>query len=460
MLLAPLAATRSPAIKLNHGGTSLSLRLDFASGARAAFKPQQTHPQSDPRREIAAYRIDRLLGIGHVAPAKSATFALADLIAAAPADSRDYTTQRLDDEAIAHGGKVSRRGVVVDPRDPRRRDRHASRRRAARHDGVGPVPPGRRAEIAAGARPTRSRSSSTMIVFDVLIDNADRWTGNNTKCSRRSPHAVLHGQHAVVLAVHFRARGEPQPAAPDLEVLAQARRAAAHVDATRRWRTRWRAVTIRSRRCSSPRRFTRCSLAATTCSRYIDGLTRRARRGRGARPAMNACPVCGKPVDPLRAPAVGVRDGKVVAYCSREHALEAETKPTAVPKPKPRAASEPAFRIPEADQKKKRTPAAGIATPESTYDSGPVIEIVHEPASGVVTSAPDARDARSSEPRIPRSQTSGAIQIADTGRVDDYVSADDDDEPRSRKGWIAVADPPRARRRCGSPPTSSAISIR
>jgi hypothetical protein len=150
------------------------------------------------------------------------------------------------------------------------------------------------------------------------------------------------------------------------------------------------------------------------------------------------CPVCGKPVDPLRAPAVGVRDGKVVSYCSREHALEAETKPTAVPKPKPRASSEPSFRIPEADQKKRRTPAGGIATPESTYDSGPVIEIVHEPASGVVTSAPDARDADASESRIPRSHTSGAIQIADTGRVDDYISADDDGEPRSRKGWIAV----------------------
>ncbi|MEO6774881.1 MAG: hypothetical protein ABI467_18055 [Kofleriaceae bacterium] len=139
------------------------------------------------------------------------------------------------------------------------------------------------------------------------------------------------------------------------------------------------------------------------------------------------CPVCGKPVDPLRAPAVGVRDGKVVSYCSREHALEAETKPTVVAKP------------PEPDPKKarKRTPAAGVATPMATYDSGPVIEIVHEPASGVVTSAPDARDARVSEPRISRSQVSGAIQIADTGRVDDYVTADD--EPRGRKGWIAIA---------------------
>src|SRR3954471_3870415 len=139
------------------------------------------------------------------------------------------------------------------------------------------------------------------------------------------------------------------------------------------------------------------------------------------------CPVCGKPVDPLRAPAVGVRDGKVVSYCSREHALEAETKPTVVAKPKPRAASEPAFRIPEADQKKKRTPAAGIATPESTYDSGPVIEIVHEPASGVVTSAPDARDGRARVSN--RAETDGAIQIAETGMTDYYIGFD---EPRSR----------------------------
>ena len=143
------------------------------------------------------------------------------------------------------------------------------------------------------------------------------------------------------------------------------------------------------------------------------------------------CPVCGKPVDSLRAPAVGVRDGKVVSYCSREHALQAESKPTAVPTAVPP-------RVPEAEQKKKRTtPNAGIATPASTYDSGPVIEIVHEPASGVVTSAPDARDARISEPRIARSQTSGAIQIADTGRIDDYVTADDD-SPRRSRAWVAI----------------------
>jgi hypothetical protein len=39
---------------------------------------------------------------------------------------------------------------------------------------------------------------------------------------------------------------------------------------------------------------------------------------------MTPCPMCQKPVDPLRARAVGVRNGKVVAYCSAGCAAEDE----------------------------------------------------------------------------------------------------------------------------------------
>jgi len=181
VLLAPLAATAVTGVKLNHGGTSLSLRLDFASGARAAFKPQQTHPQSDPRREIAAYRIDRMLGIGHVAPAKSATFAIADLVMAAAPDARDYTAERLADEAIGHGGKVS---GEVSWWIPEIKDAMIGTHRIDELEGMAewlpylqagtPVPPEQQSLV---------EQLSTVIVFDVLIDNADRWTGNNTKCS-------------------------------------------------------------------------------------------------------------------------------------------------------------------------------------------------------------------------------------------------------------------------------------
>ncbi len=181
MLLAPLAATRVIGVKLNHGGTSLSLRLDFASGARASFKPQQIHPQSDPRREIAAYRIDRMLGIGHVPPAKSATFLVAELVAAAAPDARTYTEQRIGAEALAHDGKVA---GEVSWWIPQITDMMIGSHRVDEPLGMAewvplmqagtPTPP----ELA----PLVSQLS-TVIVFDVLIDNADRWTGNNTKCS-------------------------------------------------------------------------------------------------------------------------------------------------------------------------------------------------------------------------------------------------------------------------------------
>lgn len=87
-----------------------------------------------------------------------------------------------------------------------------------------------------------------------------------------------------------------------------------------------------------------------------------------------SCPSCTKPVDPLRARNVGVRDGKVVAYCSPECARAAETKPTAIPQ--------------------RRTPATGVvAAPQPVaLDSGPVIEIVKP--------TPDADEDAKGNPKV------------------------------------------------------------
>lgn len=90
------------------------------------------------------------------------------------------------------------------------------------------------------------------------------------------------------------------------------------------------------------------------------------------------CPTCDRPVDPLRARAVAVREGRVVAYCSRECARAAESRPTAIPH---------LARAPE---------------------SGPVIEIVHEPASGVVTSARTEPG-----PPAPAASVAGTIRVPD-----------------------------------------------
>ena len=68
---------------------------------------------------------------------------------------------------------------------------------------------------------------------------------------------------------------------------------------------------------------------------------------------MTSCPSCGKPVDALRSRHVGVRAGKVVAYCSAECLAAQDTRPTAVPK--------------------GMTPS---------LETGPVIEVVRESSAG------------------------------------------------------------------------------
>ena len=185
VLLSPIAASPVSDVKLNHGGTSLSLRLTFKSGARAAFKPQQTFPQSDPRREIAAYRIDRLLGIGHVPPAKPGRFKLADLIAATDPALRDYTTQRFADEALPQNGVLQGElsWWIPEIRDATIRSDTGEPRvdeLAGFATWLGYLQAG--TAIPDDVRPMVAQLA-TVVLFDVLIDNADRWTGNNTKAS-------------------------------------------------------------------------------------------------------------------------------------------------------------------------------------------------------------------------------------------------------------------------------------
>jgi hypothetical protein len=180
-LLAPIAATPVAKVKLNHGGTSLSLRIDFESGARAAFKPLQIHPQSDPRREIAAYRIDRMLGIGHVPPAKSAVFAIDDVIAAIEPSSRTYAGGRIESEALARSGKLY--GQVswwIPELKLMRIDGHGIDEPEGQALWSSYLQPG--AAIPAELAPLLAQIA-TVIVFDVLIDNSDRWSGNNTQGS-------------------------------------------------------------------------------------------------------------------------------------------------------------------------------------------------------------------------------------------------------------------------------------
>lgn len=178
--LAPLRSGRIARVKFNRGGSSLSLRIDFDNGARAAFKPEQIHPQSNPRREIAAYRLDRLLGLNRVPPAVGRTFTVEEIVAAVPPKER-HKLPRLDQEAIDRKGRF--RGelswwipVIENGRvggfNMDSTDGIVTWKRYLR---PGANIPERDAALV--------RQISDMIVFDFLLDNTDRWSGSNAKVS-------------------------------------------------------------------------------------------------------------------------------------------------------------------------------------------------------------------------------------------------------------------------------------
>jgi hypothetical protein len=91
---------------------------------------------------------------------------------------------------------------------------------------------------------------------------------------------------------------------------------------------------------------------------------------------MSPCPVCSQSVDPLRSRAVAVRDGKVIAYCSKECLAAAQKKeggvtgaiapPTARPSPPP-----PPVRV--------ATPSTGVPVRIGATSSGPVVT----PSAGI-----------------------------------------------------------------------------
>ena len=136
---------------------------------------------------------------------------------------------------------------------------------------------------------------------------------------------------------------------------------------------------------------------------------------------MTSCPVCGKPVDSLRAPAVGVRDGRVVSYCSKDCAALAESGPAKlIPTRTMRMPSnEDTDRLMEG-RERVVTPSTGVVAV----------------SSGRARSEPRAASPTPAAAAPPRryKRADSSVQIADTGSIDDYVTH----EPRRRGLWIAV----------------------
>jgi hypothetical protein len=94
-------------LRLNRGGSSLSFRVDFADGSRAAWKPAQTNAQTVPRKEVAAYRLNRLLGLNAVPPAIQRTISRDDLFGLLHPDSLAASPRIRAETIIGPSGLVS-----------------------------------------------------------------------------------------------------------------------------------------------------------------------------------------------------------------------------------------------------------------------------------------------------------------------------------------------------------------
>ena len=158
-----------PASAKSIGHTSYVLKLTLDGGHDAVFKPRSKLPLGDRRYkgEIAAYRLATALGLDNVPRADPARLRRRRSSARC---GRDFDAQGLvDDDGRVRGAlmPVDRRAIASCP---------SRRARGARAGSRGSSTRTRRSRTISARSP---RSISTMIAFDYVTANWDRWSGGN-----------------------------------------------------------------------------------------------------------------------------------------------------------------------------------------------------------------------------------------------------------------------------------------
>lgn len=194
-------------IKRGYGGRSVAFKITLADGTVGYYKPEQTFSAAHWYGEVAAYHLDRLLGLHRVPPCVSRRMAWLDLRRSAPSDEH-FPEVTVGDDGTVRGSfsfwvpdhLVPLRGVAGWERwvrvgstapgavSPFQRPRAFAEALAAIRDGgTAPgVPP-----AGPPDSPDRPAELSDLVVFDYLTGNTDRWGGENANVLTRGRRGAL-----------------------------------------------------------------------------------------------------------------------------------------------------------------------------------------------------------------------------------------------------------------------------
>ena len=194
-------------ITRGRGGRSLAFRVTFEDGTQGYFKPKQSFSAAHWYSEVAAYYLDRELGLGRVPPTTGRVFGWNELKRAAANDDR------VSELRIAPDGTLKGAFIWWIPEPLKRLRMGRTWERWVRVQKSLPITPyqrpvdyradlNRRLGVREASDPSRPLARipdteerpaelSDLIVFDYLTQNVDRWGGDFTNVRTRGAGGPL-----------------------------------------------------------------------------------------------------------------------------------------------------------------------------------------------------------------------------------------------------------------------------
>ena len=205
-------------VERNRGGSTLSFRVRFENGQKALFKPQQRAEVANFRAELAAYRMSRLLGLHRVPPACGRSVSRELLQRAADASGDAEFSRRAMTELLGRGETVP--GAMLFWVPGQLEPVPGADAYAALLDPAQALQPEQRG-LAADV--------STLLLFDFLNDNVDRWSGGNILRQRpdagAAPGPMLYMDNgASFSAIHEGSGARPEEQARRLATVGRVSR--------------------------------------------------------------------------------------------------------------------------------------------------------------------------------------------------------------------------------------------